>query len=71
MTRDEAIKELDLKQKGELINGNIRQADIYDMAIDAMQKLQKIERIVNAPEYVPQEVQIRYYAICEVLKNDN
>lgn len=71
MTHEKAIQELELKIQGELMQGNTPLVEIYELAIEAFKKLERIERIVNAPEYVPQEVQIRYYAICEVLKDGN
>lgn len=40
----------------------------YEQLTAWLEQLKKIKDIVNAPEYIPQEVQIRYYMICEVLK---
>ena len=41
----------------------------YKMAMDALQKLEQIEQIINAPVYIQEDV-MRYKMICEVMKND-
>ena len=38
-----------------------------DVGIDAIQKIQQIEQIINAPVYIQEDV-FRYKMICEVIK---
>ena len=42
--------------------------EAYKMAMDALQKLEQIEQIINAPVYIQEDV-MRYKMICEVIKN--
>ena len=43
--------------------------DALDMAIKALQTLEQIKQIINAPVYIQEDV-MRYKMICEVMKDE-
>lgn len=66
MTTDEHI--VQLKKLKSFHNGSYG-ANI-NFAIDTMRKYQQIERIINCPLDIQEDV-LRYKAICEVLEDGN
>lgn len=71
MTLEKAIENYKFKEFVLRSTDQPKQAAEYEQLTAWLEMLKKIQDIVNAPEYMPQEVQIRYYAICEVLKDGN
>ena len=68
MTLEQAIENYKFKADVLQMTDQPNTADEYEQLAAWLGQLKKIQEIVNAPEYIPQEVQIRYYMICEVLK---
>ena len=49
---------------------NVDDKETADFIIDTMRKYQQIERIINCPLDIQEDV-LRYKAICEVLEDGN
>lgn len=68
MTLEKEIENYKFKADVLRMTDQPKTAAEYEQLVMWLEQLKKIQEIVNAPEYMPQEVQIRYYMICEVLK---
>ena len=71
MTLEQAIENYKFKTDVLRMTDQPKTAEEYEQLVTWLEQLKKIQEIVNAPDYMPQEVQIRYLMICEVLKVGN
>lgn len=73
MTTEEAITNLEMIGVAfvEPITNEQRKLidDTFDMAINALEQINKIKAIIESPIYIQEDV-FRYKAICEVFKSE-
>ena len=63
----EIIKKYDALGCGYCHQGGKEIEEAFDMAMDALQKLEQIVQIINSPVSIQEDV-FRYKMICEVIK---
>ena len=71
MTTEEAIKILTHEKDEDIFISEYRNRihEALQMAIDALEQINKIKAIIESPIYIQEDV-FRYKAICEVFKNE-